>query len=215
MKKDLGHYRKSYDKGSLLESDVPDSPLVLFERWFIEIDRFFPEIETNAMTLSSLDANGFPKARVVLLKQYKTEGFIFFTNYQSEKGKSLIEHPKACLSFHWEGAERQVIIKGIAEKISEQESDAYFNSRPRGSQLGAHASNQSSVIENRSVLENNLKKFENKFKDLSIPRPKFWGGFIVKPIEIEFWQGRANRLHDRIRYQQQENLSWKIQRLSP
>ncbi|MEC8134088.1 MAG: pyridoxal 5'-phosphate synthase, partial [Bacteroidota bacterium] len=122
---------------------------------------------------------------------------------------------KACLSFHWEGAERQVIIKGIAEKISDKESDAYFDSRPRGSQLGAHASNQSSVIANRSVLENNLKKFENKFKDLSIPRPKFWGGFIVKPIEIEFWQGRANRLHDRIRYQQQENLSWKIQRLSP
>ena len=187
MEKDLGHYRKSYDKGSLLESDVPDSPLVLFERWFVEIDRFFPEIETNAMTLSSLDANGFPKARVVLLKQYKAEGFIFFTNYQSEKGKSLIEHPKACLSFHWEGAERQVIIKGIADKISEQQSDAYFDSRPRGSQLGAHASNQSSVIANRSVLENNLKNLENKFKDLSIPRPKFWGGFIVKPIEIEFW----------------------------
>jgi pyridoxamine 5'-phosphate oxidase len=119
------------------------------------------------------------------------------------------------LSFHWEGAERQVIIKGSAEKIAAESSDAYFNSRPRGSQLGAHASHQSTVVESRSVIENNLKTLEEKFKDQPIPRPKFWGGFIVKPIEVEFWQGRANRLHDRIRYQLQKDFNWKIERLSP
>lgn len=215
MQKNLGHYRKSYDKGSLLETDVSDSPFVLFERWFLEVDNYFPEIETNAMTLSTLGLDGFPKGRVVLLKQYSSEGFVFFTNYQSEKGKSIFAQPKVCLSFHWEGAERQVIIKGYAKKISKQNSDTYFESRPRGSQIGAHASNQSSIVPNRLVLESNTRALQNQYKNKPIPRPLFWGGFIVKPIEIEFWQGRANRLHDRIRYQHQENFSWKIERLSP
>ena len=214
MQKDLGHYRKSYEKGGLLKKDVPKTPLILFEQWFFEVDQHFPEIETNAMTLSTMDASGYPKGRVVLLKQFNSEGFVFFTNYQSEKGKSLASHPKACLSFFWEGAERQVIIKGSAEKIASESSDAYFNSRPRGSQLGAHASNQSLVVESRSVIENKLKILEEKFKDQPIPRPKFWGGFIVKPIEVEFWQGRANRLHDRIRYQLQKDFNWSIERLS-
>ena len=215
MNNDLGNYRKSYDKGSLLESGISDNPLELFQKWFSEVDQHFPQDETNAMTLSTLGLDGFPKGRVVLLKKYMQQGFIFYTNYQSEKGKSIIAHPKVSLSFHWAGAERQVIIKGKAEKIAVDVSDGYFESRPRGSQLGAHASQQSTVVPNRQTLENQLKTLEEKFKNKSIPRPEFWGGFIVKPIEIEFWQGRANRLHDRIRYQLQSDLNWKIERLSP
>ena len=215
MNNDLGNYRKSYDKGSLLESGISDNPLELFQKWFSEVDQHFPQDETNAMTLSTLGLDGFPKGRVVLLKKYTQQGFIFYTNYESEKGKSIIAHPRVSLSFHWAGAERQVIIKGKAEKIAADVSDGYFESRPRGSQLGAHASQQSTVVPNRQTLENQLKTLEEKFKNKSIPRPEFWGGFIVKPIEIEFWQGRANRLHDRIRYQLQSDLNWKIERLSP
>ena len=215
MNNDLGNYRKSYDKGSLLESGISDNPLELFQKWFSEVDQHFPQDETNAMTLSTLGLDGFPKGRVVLLKKYTQQGFIFYTNYESEKGKSIIAHPRVSLSFHWAGAERQVIIKGKAEKIAVDVSDGYFESRPRGSQLGAHASQQSTVVPNRQTLEHQLKTLEEKFKNKSIPRPEFWGGFIVKPIEIEFWQGRANRLHDRIRYQLQSDLNWKIERLSP
>ena len=215
MNNDLGNYRKSYDKGSLLESGISDNPLELFQKWFSEVDQHFPQDETNAMTLSTLGLDGFPKGRVVLLKKYTHQGFIFYTNYESEKGKSIIAHPKVSLSFHWAGAERQVIIKGKAEKIEADVSDGYFESRPRGSQLGAHASQQSTVVPNRQTLENQLKTLEEKFKYKSIPRPEFWGGFIVKPIEIEFWQGRANRLHDRIRYQLQSDFNWKVERLSP
>ncbi|MGB2385713.1 MAG: pyridoxamine 5'-phosphate oxidase [Flavobacteriaceae bacterium] len=215
MNNDLGNYRKSYDKGSLLETDISENPLELFQRWFFEVDQHFPQDETNAMTLSTLGEDGFPKGRVVLLKKYTHEGFIFYTNYESEKGKAIVAHPKVSLSFHWAGAERQVIIKGNAEKIAKNLSDGYFESRPRGSQLGAHASLQSTVVSSREVLENQLKTLEEKFENKSIPRPEFWGGFIVKPIEIEFWQGRANRLHDRIRYQLQSDLNWKIERLSP
>ena len=215
MNNDLGNYRKSYDKGSLLESGISDNPLELFQKWFSEVDQHFPQDETNAMTLSTLGLDGFPKGRVVLLKKYMQQGFIFYTNYESEKGKSIIAHPKVSLSFHWAGAERQVIIKGKAEKIAVDVSDGYFESRPRGSELGANASQQSTVVPNRQTLENQLKTLEEKFKNKSIPRPEFWGGFIVKPIEIEFWQGRANRLHDRIRYQLQSDLNWKIERLSP
>lgn len=215
MNNDLGNYRKSYDKGSLLESGISDNPLELFQKWFSEVDQHFPQDETNAMTLSTLGLDGFPKGRVVLLKKYTQQGFIFYTNYESEKGKSIIAHPRVSLSFHWAGAERQVIIKGKAEKIAADLSDGYFESRPRGSQLGAHASQQSTVVPNRQTLENQLKTLEEKFKNKSIPRPEFWGGFIVKPIEIEFWQGRANRLHDRIRYQLQSDFNWKVERLSP
>ena len=215
MNNDLGNYRKSYNKGSLLETDISENPLKLFQKWFFEVDQHFPQDETNAMTLSTLGEDGFPKGRVVLLKKYTHEGFIFYTNYESEKGKAIVAHPKVSLSFHWAGAERQVIIKGNAEKIATNLSDGYFESRPRGSQLGAHASHQSTVVSSREVLENQLKTLEEKFENKSIPRPEFWGGFIVKPIEIEFWQGRANRLHDRIRYQLQSDLNWKIERLSP
>ena len=215
MDTDLGNYRKSYNKGYLLEQDIPNNPLELFQRWFFEVDQHFPEDETNAMTLSTLGQDGYPKSRVVLLKQYTHEGFIFYTNYNSEKGKSIMAHPKVCLSFHWAGAERQVIIKGTAETIAENLSDGYFESRPRGSQLGAHASDQSSIVPNRATLEQQLKSLEKKFENKYIPRPSHWGGFIVKPIEIEFWQGRSNRLHDRIRYQLRDRYEWSIDRLSP
>ena len=180
MNNDLGNYRKSYDKGSLLETDISENPLELFQKWFFEVDQHFPQDETNAMTLSTLGEDGFPKGRVVLLKKYTHEGFIFYTNYESEKGKAIVAHPKVSLSFHWAGAERQVIIKGNAEKIATNLSDGYFESRPRGSQLGAHASLQSTVVSSREVLENQLKTLEKKFQNKSIPRPEFWGGFIVK-----------------------------------
>ncbi|MDA0326906.1 MAG: pyridoxamine 5'-phosphate oxidase [Bacteroidetes bacterium] len=215
MNNDLGNYRKSYDKGSLLERGISDNPLELFQKWFSEVDQHFPQDETNAMTLSTLGLDGFPKGRVVLLKKYMQQGFIFYTNYESEKGKSIIAHPKVSLSFHWAGAERQVIIKGKAEKIAVDVSDGYFESRPRGSQLGAHASQQSTVVPSRQTLENQLKTLEEKFKNKSIPRPEFWGGFIVKPIEIEFWQGRPSNHSPLISYQLQSDFNWKIERLSP
>ena len=215
MNKDLSNYRTSYEKGELLLSNVPNNPIELFRDWFTEVDTHFNFGETNAMTISTLGLDGYPKARVVLLKKYTHEGFIFYTNYKSEKGRAIEANPNVCLSFFWQVAERQVIIKGKAEKIAENLSDGYFESRPRGSQLGAIASDQSMVITDRTALENKLKDLEQKYKNKSIERPKYWGGFIVKPIELEFWQGRPNRLHDRIRYRLQNNLDWIIERLSP
>ncbi|RKE94707.1 pyridoxamine 5'-phosphate oxidase [Ichthyenterobacterium magnum] len=215
MEKDLSNYRKSYEKHELLLKDVSENPLELFQQWFHEVDKFFPADETNAMTLSTIGLDGFPKSRVVLLKKYTYEGFIFYTNYNSEKGKAILNNANVCLSFFWHGAERQVIIKGKAEKIAENLSDGYFESRPRGSQLGAIVSNQSEVIKSREDLDNKLNALIVKYEGKEISRPDFWGGFIVKPVEIEFWQGRPNRLHDRIRYQLQEDFNWKIERLSP
>lgn len=215
MEKDLSNYRKSYEKGELLLDNVPDNPIELFRNWFVEVDNHFDVDETNAMTISTLGLDGYPKSRVVLLKKYTYEGFIFYTNYNSEKGKAIQANPNVCLSFFWHAAERQVIIKGNAEKIAENLSDGYFESRPRGSQLGAIVSNQSEVVANRNVLEDKLKVLEVQYKGREIERPEYWGGYIVKPIEIEFWQGRPNRLHDRIRYQLQQDYDWKIERLSP
>jgi pyridoxamine 5'-phosphate oxidase len=215
MEKDLSNYRKSYEKGALLKSNVPENPMELFQKWFYEVDNSNTIDEANAMTLSTIGLDGFPKSRVVLLKKYTYEGFIFYTNYNSEKGKAIEQNPNVCLSFFWHVAERQIIIKGKAERIAENLSDGYFEMRPRGSQLGAIVSNQSEIIQDRTVLENKLKQLENDLEGKDIPRPKYWGGFIVKPIEIEFWQGRANRLHDRIRYRLQEDYNWKIDRLAP
>ncbi|MBO6881009.1 pyridoxamine 5'-phosphate oxidase [Winogradskyella sp.] len=215
MEKDLGNYRKSYEKGELLLDNVPDNPMELFRNWFVEVDTHFNVGETNAMTISTLGLDGYPKSRVVLLKKYTHEGFIFYTNYNSEKGKAIDVNPNVCLSFFWQAAERQIIIKGRAEKIAENLSDGYFESRPRGSQLGAIVSDQSEVVKDRSELEDKLKALEAKYEGKDIERPKYWGGYMVKPVEIEFWQGRPNRLHDRIRYQLQSNFDWKIERLSP
>ncbi|WP_338358015.1 pyridoxamine 5'-phosphate oxidase [Yeosuana marina] len=215
MNTDLGDYRKSYEKEELLESNISENPMELFQKWFYEVDTKFNQDETNAMTISTFGLDGYPKSRVVLLKRYTYEGFIFYTNYHSEKGKAIEKNPNVCLSFFWNSAERQIIIKGKAEKIAENLSDGYFESRPRGSQLGALASNQSQVIKNRQVLEDKLLSLEKELEGKDVERPAFWGGYIVKPIEIEFWQGRPNRLHDRIRFKLQPDYNWKIDRLSP
>ncbi|WP_166966256.1 pyridoxamine 5'-phosphate oxidase [Yeosuana marina] len=215
MNTDLGDYRKSYEKEELLESNISDNPMELFQKWFYEVDTKFNQDETNAMTISTFGLDGYPKSRVVLLKRYTYEGFIFYTNYHSEKGKAIEKNPNVCLSFFWNSAERQIIIKGKAEKIAENLSDGYFESRPRGSQLGALVSNQSEVIENRQVLEDKLLSLEKELEGKDVERPAFWGGYIVKPIEMEFWQGRPNRLHDRIRFKLQPDYNWKIDRLSP
>ncbi|MBL86786.1 MAG: pyridoxamine 5'-phosphate oxidase [Winogradskyella sp.] len=215
MEKDLSNYRKSYEKGELLLSNVSDNPIELFRDWFVEVDNHFNIDEANAMTISTIGLDGYPKSRVVLLKKYTFEGFVFYTNYNSEKGKAIEANPNVCLSFFWHAAERQVIIKGKAERIAENMSDGYFESRPRGSQLGAIVSNQSEVIKNRAVLEEELKALELAYEGKDIERPKYWGGYIVRPVEMEFWQGRPNRLHDRIRYKLLEDYNWKIERLSP
>lgn len=215
MEKDLSNYRKSYERQELLLKDVPENPMELFQKWFFDVDKFFPEDENNAMTISSLGLDGYPKSRVVLLKKYTYEGFIFYTNYESEKGKAINNNPNVCLSFFWHGAEQQVIIKGNAEKIAKNMSDGYFESRPRGSQLGALVSNQSELIDSRKYLEDKLAELEKQYEGRDIIRPETWGGYIIKPVEIEFWQGRPNRLHDRIRYKLQKDFNWKIDRLSP
>jgi len=216
--KDLSNYRKSYEKSELLETNIPEDPINLFNRWFHETEDFGgPDTsgeEVNAMTISTIGLDGFPKSRVVLLKKFNEEGFIFFTNYNSEKGRAIQNNPNVCLSFFWNSLERQVIIKGVAEKTSEIISDNYFDSRPDGSKLGAIASDQSKVIESRKVLEDKLTQLEQLYIGKKIPRPQHWGGYLVKPIEIEFWQGRSNRLHDRIRYQLQDDFNWKIERIS-
>ena len=212
---DLSNYRKSYDKSELLESAIPEDPINLFNRWFHETEDFGGSEEVNAMTVATIGLDGFPKSRVVLLKRFTEEGFIFYTNYNSEKGKAIEANPQICLSFFWHSMERQIIIKGIAQKTSENTSDTYFDSRPEGSKLGAIVSNQSEVVPSRGYLEENLKQLEAEYDSMVIPRPKHWGGFLVVPVEVEFWQGRPNRLHDRIRYTSQEDFSWKIDRLSP
>ena len=215
MEKDLSNYRRNYIKKELSLKEVSDNPMELFQKWFFEVEEFGGDLESNAMTIATIGKDGFPKSRAVLLKKYTWEGFIFYTNYHSEKGKAIEENPNVCLSFLWHNIERQVIIKGVAEKIAENLSDGYFESRPDGSKLGAWASDQSEVVPSRKYLDERLAQFEKQFEGAEIPRPKNWGGYIVKPISIEFWQGRANRMHDRIRYTLQENFDWKIERLAP
>lgn len=211
---DLSNYRKSYEKSELLENTIPGDPIQLFHKWFYEAEEQ-EKGEVNAMTVSSIGLDGFPKSRVVLLKKFNEEGFIFYTNYNSEKGKAILQHPNVCISFFWPILERQVIIKGIAEKTTAQVSDNYFDSRPEGSKLGAIVSNQSEVIPSREYLDEKLKNLETEMSGSEIKRPENWGGFLVRPISVEFWQGRANRLHDRIRYELQEGYNWKIERLAP
>ena len=213
--KDLSNYRKSYEKSELLENNIPEDPINLFHKWFYETEEFGGVEEVNAMTVATIGLDGFPKSRVVLLKKFNEEGFIFYTNYNSEKGKAILHNPNVCLSFFWHSMERQVIIKGIAEKTSDTISDTYFDSRPDGSKLGAIVSSQSETIPSREYLDDKLKALEKEFEGKPIPRPDYWGGFLVRPTEVEFWQGRPNRLHDRIRYRLLDDYNWQIDRLSP
>jgi len=212
MSKDLSNYRKSYLLGELIESALPEDPLELFSDWFSNVEKIGKEIEPNAMSLAAINSENLPISRIVLLKKFDVEGFVFYTNYNSRKGKSISVNPAVCLSFFWSSVEQQVIINGVASKISVKESDTYFNSRPMGSQLGAIISNQSETIPSRKFLENKMEKLKLSSKKLQ--RPKNWGGYIVKPLSIEFWQGRNNRLHDRILYERSIN-GWSLRRLSP
>lgn len=212
---DLSYHRMSYDKDSLLESNTPENPMELFRDWFIEADTADNVPEANAMNIATIGLDGFPKNRMVLLKKYTWEGFIFYTNYNSEKGKAVEKNPNVCLSFFWHALERQIIIKGTIEKIAENLSDGYFETRPDGSKLGAWASHQSDVVSSREELDGALKTYEEKFRESEIPRPSYWGGYMVRPISIEFWQGRPNRMHDRIRYTLQPDYDWKKERLAP
>jgi pyridoxamine 5'-phosphate oxidase len=211
---DIAGIRKDYKLQTLSENEVAADAIAQFDQWWHEALKSELE-EVNAMTLATASANGIPDARIILLKGYDKKGFIFFTNYQSNKGKELEQNPNACLVFFWAALERQVRITGTVEKISAAESDAYFTSRPAGSRMGAWASPQSEVIAKRAIIEDNLKDIEQRFNDGIIPRPPHWGGYIVKPVQIEFWQGRASRLHDRIRYTLQVDSSWLIERLAP
>jgi pyridoxamine 5'-phosphate oxidase len=212
--KNLGHLRKTYTKGILQISDMGSNPMVFFKKWFDEA-HMHPEIEeANAMQLVTLGLDDFPKARVVLLKSLSDVGLVFYTNYQSEKGRSMDHHSKVGISFFWPPLERQVIIKGEAEKVSQSDSDTYFASRPKGSQLGAIVSDQSRIITDRSIMEAKLDALTIEYQDKEIKRPEYWGGYLVRPKSIEFWQGRPNRLHDRIRCQLQGEV-WTIERLAP
>jgi pyridoxamine 5'-phosphate oxidase len=210
----IADIRKDYKLKTLLENEVDANPLRQFDTWWQEAIR--SEIdEVNAMTLATASADGLPAARIVLLKEYDERGFVFYTNYSSFKGNQLDENPRACLVFFWKELERQVRITGLVEKVSAAESDAYFNSRPEGSRIGAWASPQSKVIGNRNWLEEQERNYVSKFRSSDIQRPPHWGGYRVKPITIEFWQGRASRLHDRLQYTLQADGGWLIERLAP
>ena len=213
--KDISNYRKSYEKNELLEDNILQNPMQLFKDWFAEVEAVGGVEEVNAMSVSTIGNDGFPKTRVVLLKQIQNDGFVFYTNYNSEKGQAIMANPKVCLSFFWPSIERQVIIKGVAVKVSNKISDDYFASRPKGSQFGAVVSNQSAVILSRNVLEQKLAVLQEQFANETITRPENWGGYCVKPEAIEFWQGRPNRLHDRVSYQLNDTNDWTIKRLSP
>ena len=214
MAENLHDQRKSYEKDALVRDSVSDNPMQQFRTWFHEANDSETVDEANAMTLSTLNPDGFVRGRVVLLKKYDENGFYFYTNYGSEKGKSIAHHSKVCLSFFWAGLERQIIIKGTAEKTSKEDSTNYFHSRPRGSQLGALVSHQSETIADRKTMEERLASLEKEYEGKEIPKPEDWGGYLVKPVEIEFWQGRPNRLHDRLVYTLKD-YDWQLSRLQP
>ena len=212
MSKDLSNYRKKYSKGMLIENIIPKNPIDLFSNWFNDVEQNKSEQEPNIMSISTVDENKMPRSRIVLLKKFSKSGFVFFTNYNSRKGLNINLNSNVCLSFYWPNFERQVIVNGKATKISETNSVEYFDSRPKGSKIGAIISNQSNVIESRDLLD---KKFSELLKlDIPLNKPDHWGGYLVKPTEIEFWQGRENRLHDRIIYKN-DDKDWKFYRLSP
>ncbi|WP_375480328.1 pyridoxamine 5'-phosphate oxidase [uncultured Nostoc sp.] len=214
MDKTVADLRKDYTLEGLSELEIDLNPFIQFKKWFDQaLAAQLPE--PNAMTIATATPDGKPSARMVLLKNFDERGFTFFTNYNSHKGQELAENPQAALVFWWAELERQVRISGYVEKVSETESDQYFHSRPPNSRLGAWVSNQSEVIESREVLERRLQEFQSKYENQEIFRPPHWGGLRVIPTEIEFWQGRPSRLHDRLLYSRLDNGTWKIERLSP
>ena len=213
MNESIADIRKDYRLHTLNETDIAADPIEQFAHWWN--DALHAEIlEVNAMTLATATNDGKPSARIVLLKSFDKNGFVFFTNYESQKGKELEENANAALVFFWKEIERQVRIEGIVEKTTAEESDEYFFSRPEGSRIGAWSSPQSEVIAGRQILEANEHTYKVKFTN-SIPRPPHWGGYRVMPLKIEFWQGRSNRLHDRFLYTKTNEGSWKVDRLAP
>jgi pyridoxamine 5'-phosphate oxidase len=210
--KSIADIRKDYMLQSLLEQDVLPNPIDQFQRWWDEAMASNID-EVNAMTLATSTQDGHPSARIVLLKGFTHDGFIFFTNYLSDKGTQLEKNPHAALCFYWKELERQVRIEGTVKRVDEKDSDAYFNSRPAGSRIGAWASPQSTPIAGRHVIEQNVLEYQEQFKE-NIPRPPHWGGYIVTPVRMEYWQGRSSRLHDRILFTLLGE-EWKIERLAP
>ena len=205
--------RKDYSQDGLSETDMAADPIRQFENWWKEVLTANID-EPNAMILATASTEAVPSARIVLMKDFSEKGFVFFSNYNSFKGQQLTENPKACLVFFWKELERQVRITGLVMKLNDKESDEYFYSRPQASQISACVSPQSQVIKDRNWLDEQFRKFETETKN-NIRRPPHWGGYLVKPVIIEFWQGRPNRLHDRIQYTLQDDGSWKIERLAP
>jgi len=211
---DIAALRREYTLRGLDLPDLTLEPFSLFGKWFTEA-LATQSGEANAMTLATVSAEGQPSARIVLLKGWSTDGFVFYCNYTSTKGTDIAANPRVSLSFFWDALERQVRIEGIAEKTSREESETYFHSRPIGNQLGAWASHQSAVVPNRAELDAQMIRAQEKFAGQTVPLPPFWGGYRVKPSRIEFWQGRQARMHDRFRYTREQNGDWRIERLAP
>lgn len=209
----LQNLRQDYRMASLSESDVAADPILQFQKWFSEAVNA-KLYEPNVMTFATADSDGKPSARIVLLKGFDEQGFVFYTNYESKKAQDLVENPQAALVFFWAELERQIRIEGIVSKVDKEISEAYFQSRPIGSQIGAIASAQSSVLTDRSILEERVAELTTQYEGKAIPKPEHWGGYLVEPKHIEFWQGRSSRLHDRITYDYTDG-SWKINRLAP
>ena len=215
MNETVADLRVHYNKGYLLESEAPANPFELFEQFLADAINNSDEIEPNAMTLATTDEQGFPNARIVLLKGFDTEGLVFYTNYESRKGQELKHNPNVCLVFFWRTMHRQVRIRGRIQRVSSKLSDKYFASRPLRSQAGAIVSPQSRVIPTREILDSAFQQIENNLDAATLERPDHWGGYRVLPHTFEFWQGRPSRLHDRLRYSQQFDESWLLERLAP
>lgn len=210
----LENLRQNYEFTGLSEEMIDANPIKQFEHWFT--DALHAHLnEPNTMTLATSGIDGKPSARIVLLKGFDQDGFVFYTNYLSNKGQDMTQNPQVALLFFWVELARQVRIEGTVEKISMERSETYFHSRPRGSQIAALASPQSQLIANRMQLENMCENLSQEYQDQTIPKPEHWGGYLVKPLQIEFWQGRQNRLHDRIVYQRKEEGKWKTSRIAP